>query len=119
MRIFVVDNGGQWTRREWRVLKYLDVDTEIIPNTTPFDDLDVDGLVLSGGAPRIGSEPLKLGKSGEYLDKAEFPIMGICVGAQYIALHFGGKAGPAQVPEFGKAEARLFRCFPPQGRRKP
>lgn len=109
MRIDVVDNGGQWTHREWRVLKYLDVETEIIPNTTPFEELEgrVDGLVLSGGAPRIGSEAPKLGESGSYLDRAEFPIMGICVGAQFIALHFGGKAGPAEVPEFGKAEVRF------------
>ncbi len=102
MKIFVVDNGGQWTHREWRVLKYLDVETEIIPNTTPFEDLDVDGLILSGGAPRIGEEALMLGNSGDYLDKAEFPIMGICVGAQFMALYYGGTAGPATVPEFGK-----------------
>ena len=36
MKIYVVDNGGQWTHREWRVLRYLDVDVKIIPNTTPF-----------------------------------------------------------------------------------
>lgn len=110
MRIFVVDNGGQWTHREWRVLKYLDVDTEIIPNTTSFEDIlarEVDGLVLSGGSPRIDSESMKLGKSGEYLDKAEFPILGICVGMQFIALHFGGEAGPAEVPEFGAAEVTI------------
>ena len=22
MKVYVVDNGGQWTHREWRVLKY-------------------------------------------------------------------------------------------------
>ncbi|MCK5039113.1 MAG: GMP synthase subunit A [Thermoplasmata archaeon] len=107
MRIFVVDNGGQWTHREWRVLKYLDVDTEIIPNTTPLEELDVDGLILSGGAPRIGEEALMLGNSGDYLDKADFPIMGICVGAQFMALHFGGEAGPAEIPEFGKTTVTI------------
>jgi len=64
----------------------------------------VDGLVLSGGAPRIGSEAIKLGRTAEYLDRAEFPIIGICVGMQFIALHFGGEAGPAEVPEYGKVE---------------
>ena len=39
MKIYVVDNGGQWTHREWRVLRYLDVDVKIIPNTTPFDEI--------------------------------------------------------------------------------
>ena len=31
--IDVVDNGGQWTHREWRMLRYLGVDTQIIPYT--------------------------------------------------------------------------------------
>ena len=53
--IDVVDNGGQWTHREWRMLKYLKVDTQIIPNDTPVDQLrELDGLILSGGAARIG-----------------------------------------------------------------
>lgn len=104
LKVYVVDNGGQWTHREWRVLRYLDVDTKIIPNTTPFEEIDVDGLVLSGGAPRIGTEAIKLGMTAEYLDKADFPIFGICVGMQFIALHFGGTAGPAEVPEYGKME---------------
>jgi len=48
--IDVIDNGGQWTHREWRVLRYLGVDTKIHPNDTPLDGLrDIDGLVLSGG----------------------------------------------------------------------
>lgn len=104
MRIDVVDNGGQWTHREWRVLRYLGVDTDIIPNTKPFDEIDVDGLVLSGGAPRVGTEAMKLGNTSDYLDKADFPILGICVGCQFIALHFGGDAGPADIPEFGSVE---------------
>ncbi len=104
MRVDVVDNGGQWTHREWRVLRYLDVETNIIPNTTPFEDIEVDGLVLSGGAPRIGSEAIKLGNTSEYLDKADFPILGICVGFQFIAIHFGGEADAAEVPEYGSVE---------------
>jgi len=32
-----------------------------------------------------------------------WPILGICVGHQYMAAHFGGAAGPARVPEFGAA----------------
>ena len=101
MRVYVVDNGGQWTHREWRVLRDLGVDTKIIPNDTPLDEFDVDGLVLSGGAARIGWESPKLGKTGEYLDKVKVPILGICVGHQYMALHFGGTAGPAETAEYG------------------
>ena len=107
VRIHVVDNGGQWTHREWRVLKYLGVESEIVPNTTPSDKLaDLDGLVLSGGAPRIGLADT-LGACADHLEKLPYPILGICAGEQFMAKHYGGKAGAAKVPEFGKAELIL------------
>jgi GMP synthase (glutamine-hydrolysing) len=103
MKVYVVDNGGQWTHREWRVLKYLKVDTKIIPNSTPFEDLgDVDALVLSGGSPRVALESERMGRNGEYLNKAQFPILGICAGMQFMTNHFGGATAPAKVSEFGK-----------------
>jgi len=107
MRVYVVDNGGQWTHREWRVLKYLKVETKIVPNSTPFEQLkDVDALVLSGGAPDVASEAGRMGNNGEYLDKADFPILGICAGMQFMATHFGGSTGPAVRAEFGRT--RLY-----------
>ena len=106
VKIYVVDNGGQWTHREWRTLRDLEVDTKIVPNITSFNDFfneDIDGLVLSGGAPRIGLED-NLGNSGEYLEKANFPILGICAGHQFMGRFFGGKVTPSKTPEFGKVE---------------
>lgn len=111
VRIYVIDNGGQWTHREWRTLRDLDVDTKIVPNTTAFQDLsneEIDGLVLSGGAPRIGLEG-DLGNCAEYLEKAEFPILGICAGHQFMARFFGGEVEPSKVPEFGKIELTLLK----------
>ena len=103
MKIYVIDNGGQWTHREWRVLRDLGVETKIVENTTPLEKMDVDGLVLSGGAPSVATETQKLGRIGEYVDSG-LPILAICVSHQYLALHFGGKAGPAKAPEYGKTE---------------
>lgn len=111
VRIYVVDNGGQWTHREWRTLRDLDVDTKIVPNTTPFKEIyaeGVDGLVLSGGAPRMGLQK-ELGNCREYLEKADFPILGICAGHQFIAQFFGGEANPSKIPEFGKIELTLVK----------
>ncbi len=107
MEVYVVDNGGQWTHREWRVLRDLGVDTKIVPNMTAVDDLRVDGLVLSGGAPRVGVDPSKMGRNGEYLDEAECPILGICAGHQFMALYYGGEAKPAKIPEFGRTEVTV------------
>jgi GMP synthase (glutamine-hydrolysing) len=109
VRIFVIDNGGQWTHREWRTLRDLDVDTCIVPNTTPLRDLQkegIHGLVLSGGAPRIGLNSV-LGNCAEYLDKAAIPILGICAGHQFMARHFGGSVKPSEAPEFGQVELTL------------
>lgn len=107
MKIDVVDNGGQWTHREWKTLNELDVDSEIISNDTPLEEIDVDGLVLSGGAPRISNEDMELGMTAEYLDRSDFPVLGICVGAQFMARYFGGKTGSAESPEYGKAKLEV------------
>jgi len=110
MKVFVVDNGGQWTHREYRVLKYLGVETEIIENTTPPEKIlkeGADALVLSGGSPSISVEAQKLGREGDYLELG-IPILGICAGAQFIGLYYGGKVGPAKIPEYGKAELNII-----------
>jgi GMP synthase (glutamine-hydrolysing) len=104
--IDVVDNGGQWTHREWRVLRHLGVNTKIIDNTTPVEKLrDLDGLLLSGGAARVGLTG-ELGNCAAYLE-LEIPILGICAGHQFMARYYGGDAREAPEPEFGAMEINL------------
>lgn len=118
VKVYVVDNGGQWTHRIWRVLREIGCETKIIANTTPVEKIDADALVLSGGAPRVAWETPKLGNCTEYFDRFSGPILGECVGMQLMAIHFGGKAGAAAVPEFGLAklhvieEDELFKGLP-------
>ncbi len=113
-RIYVIDNGGQWTHREWRTLRDLEVETKIVANTTPYDVLEkeeVDGLVLSGGAPRIGLDG-DLGEVTTYLKKAAFPMLGICAGHQFMARFYGGTVAPSKTPEFGKITLQRLKEDP-------
>jgi len=119
MKILVVDNGGQWTHREWRVLRDLDVESEIVPNTTPRSGLQGDGIVLSGGALSLEGTDTPLGRVTEWIDSIDVPVLGICVGHQFLARHFGGQVRRG-APEFGATEITvdqpdhpLFRGLPP------
>ena len=104
--IDVVDNGGQWTHREWRMLRYLKVDTQIIDNTTPVEQLrELDGIILSGGAARVGLTG-ELGNCAAYLD-LNIPVLGIFAGHQFMARHYGGDARESPIPEFGAMEIEL------------
>src|SRR2546425_12617519 len=65
MRVYVVDNGGQWTHREWRGRKDLGGDTKIVPQDSPVSGpKEDDGPRLSRGAPPPGIHPGKNGKDG-------------------------------------------------------
>jgi GMP synthase (glutamine-hydrolysing) len=107
-KVYVVDNGGQWTHRIWRVLRELGYESKIIANTTPVSEIDADALILSGGAPRIAWESPKLGNCTDYLQHFKGPILGICVGLQLMAVYCGGKAGPSSVPEYGLAKIKIL-----------
>tara|TARA_B100000287_G_C20324123_1_gene659034 strand:- start:8 stop:637 length:630 start_codon:yes stop_codon:yes gene_type:complete len=112
LAIDVVDNGGQWTHREWRILRYLGVDTKIIPNSTKLHQIrKLDGLILSGGAARVGLTG-ELGNCSEFLT-ISIPILGICAGHQFMARHYGGEAIEANKPEFGSAEITLIETGGP------
>ncbi|MEK9806363.1 MAG: GMP synthase, partial [Euryarchaeota archaeon] len=105
--IDVIDNGGQWTHREWRMLRYMGVDTQILSNNTPVSELrELNGLILSGGAARVGLTG-ELGNCAAYLE-LNIPILGICAGHQFMAGHYGGRAAEAPAPEFGAATINLI-----------
>ncbi|WP_331236224.1 GMP synthase subunit A [Natronorarus salvus] len=83
-RIDVVDLHGQFTHLEHRTLRDLGIETDLVDAETPPEEIDADGLVLSGG-PDIE----RIGRAREYLD-LETPILGICLGMQVIADALGG-----------------------------
>ena len=89
-RIVVVDNHGQFTHLEHRMLRDMGVETELVDNSTPPEEVEADGVVLSGG-PTIED----IGESAAYLD-AGVPVLGICLGMQIIADELGGSVGEGE-----------------------
>ncbi len=109
MKIYVVDNGGQWTHKEYRVLKSLGAESQIVDNDTLLSEInDADGWVLSGGAPSITDSLDMFKEISNLLNNTVTPVLGICIGAQFMAMHSGGKTRKADVPEFGRASVRFF-----------
>ena len=86
-RIDVVDNHGQFTHLEQRALRDMGVDVELIGNDTPPEEIDADGLVLSGG-PDID----RIDNCPQYLN-LDIPVFGICLGMQIIAAELDGEVG--------------------------
>ncbi|WP_266074953.1 GMP synthase subunit A [Haladaptatus caseinilyticus] len=86
-KILVVDNHGQFTHLEHRALRDMGIETDLIDNDTPPEDIDADGLVLSGG-PSMDD----IGNSAEYLD-LDIPVLGICLGMQVMAHVLDGEVG--------------------------
>lgn len=104
-KIIIIDNGGQFTHLEGRAMKEIGVDYEIIDNETPTDIVwgeNPDGIILSGG-PSIE----KSGNSSKYLS-GKVPVLGICLGHQIIANHFGGKVEPGEYGGFADIDVEIL-----------
>ncbi|MFW5938294.1 MAG: GMP synthase subunit A [Halanaeroarchaeum sp.] len=101
-RILVVDNHGQFTHLEHRMLRDLEgVETGLLDNDTPPADIDADGLVLSGG-PSMD----ETGNSADYLD-LDIPILGICLGMQLMAVEYGGTVSSGEYGGYADVDVTI------------
>lgn len=102
-RILVVDNHGQFTHLEHRALRDLEgVETGLVDNDTPPEEVDADGIVLSGG-PSMD----ETGKSAEYLD-LDIPVLGICLGMQLMAVELGGEVDSGDYGGYADVQVRIL-----------
>lgn len=116
-KIVILDFGSQTTQLIGRRVRELSIYSEIIPyNKYPFGreaEEGIIGVILSGS-------PLSVyDKDAFKVDIARInavvPVLGICYGAQLMALTFGGSVEPAPSREYGRAnltyidhECKLF-----------
>jgi GMP synthase (glutamine-hydrolysing) len=101
--IFVVNNFGQFNHLIVRMLRDLDIDAKMVPNTTPPDEVrdGCRGLVLGGG-PSIE----RTGNCATYLDLG-LPVLGVCLGLHVIATRFGGTVTPGRSGGYGAVEVTI------------
>lgn len=101
-KILIIDFGSQYTQLIGRRIRELNVYCEIHPfNNLPEIDADTRGVILSGspysvtdeGSPRIDLHDLM----------QRLPLLGVCYGAQYLALDAGGAVEPTPAREYGRA----------------
>src|SRR5437588_6767134 len=106
--IVVLDYGGQYSQLIARRVRECGVFSELLPHTTPLEDLAARGprgVILSGGpasvyapgAPRLDRGLLELG----------VPVMGICYGMQLLVHELGGRVESAAVGEFGRSDLHV------------
>lgn len=111
--ILILDFGGQYTQLIARRIREVNVYCEIVPydiSPEKITEYKPMGIVLSGGpasvyvkdAPKCDPEIFKLG----------IPVLGICYGAQLMALLLGGAVERAEIAEYGKTELVVNNNIP-------
>ncbi len=104
VKIYIVYNLGQYNHLIHRTLRDLGVESRLIDNTTPVKEIDADGIVIGGG-PDIE----RSGKSIEYVQNLDVPILGICLGHHIIAKAFGGEVGRGSVGGYAEVEVEILK----------
>ena len=102
-KILILDFGSQYTQLIARRVRELNVYCEIQPCTkpVPYDDPTLKGVIL-GGSPFSVNDPMAP-KPDIAAMAAHLPVLGVCYGAQLIAMQSGGEVGKSTHREYGRA----------------
>ena len=100
--LLILDFGSQYTQLIARRVRELNVYCEIHPfNNPPEFTNNIKGVILSGSPySTLQEDAPKIDLTGI---KGDIPILGICYGAQYLALTNGGSVAPSEIREYGRA----------------
>lgn len=100
--ILILDFGSQYTQLIARRVRELNVYCEIHPwNKIPALGSHIKGVILSG-SPFSTRDPQAPTPDLTAI-KGKFPLLGVCFGAQYLALNYGGEVLPSTIREYGRA----------------
>ena len=100
--ILILDFGSQYTQLIARRVRELNVYCEIHPyNHIPELTDNIKGVILSGSPFSVRDENSPVPDLSGI--RKRFPLLGVCYGAQFLALHDGGDVQPSQIREYGRA----------------
>ena len=101
-KIIILDFGSQTTQLIGRRIREMNTYCEIVPyNKFPFGDNTVRGVVLSGSPYSVYDQNAFKAELSNI--RGQFPVLGICYGAQFLAYSSGGKVESANTREYGRA----------------
>lgn len=101
-KILILDFGSQYTQLIARRVRELNVYCEIHPfNKIPSLDNSVKGVILSGSPASVRDEDAPMPDLSEI--KGKLPLLGVCYGAQLMAMLGGGVVESAPSREYGRA----------------
>jgi len=106
-KILILDFGSQYTQLIARRVRELNVYCEIHPfNKIPQIDQELKGIILSGSPCSVRDE----NHPEPILEniKGKLPVLGICYGAQYLALSSGGEVLASKHREYGRANLEFI-----------
>jgi GMP synthase (glutamine-hydrolysing) len=103
--VLVVDFGAQYAQLIARRVREAHVFSEIVPHTITAAELEQrrpSGVIFSGGPSSVHVEGAPRIDQGIY--ELGIPILGICYGAQLLALDLGGEVAKTGRGEYGRTE---------------
>ena len=106
--VAVLDFGSQFAQLIARRVRELDVYSELLPHDTTLEELERRGtraIILSGGPMSVYDPDAP--RPDPAIWSGRIPVLGICYGAQMMALELGGDVLPAGKREYGPANVTI------------
>ncbi len=111
--VLVVDFGAQYARLIARRVREAHVYSEIVPASISVEEIrarEPKGIIFSGGPKSVYEWPAPTIDRGVY--ELGIPILGLCYGAQLMALQLGGTVSHTGQGEYGRTELSLTGSSP-------
>ena len=106
--VVILDFGSQFAQLIARRVRELNVYSELLPHDTPMTEIEARGataIILSGGPMSVYDDDAP--KPDPAVWTGRIPVLGICYGAQLMALELGGDVLPATRREYGPATVTI------------